>query len=215
MVAPVFAKALNFGASLIGALAGDLVKGFAPLAHEKIAERLGRHSSPAVAEQVATAMIDTVMAATGKSDPVAAVAAAKASPAVVQQAEDSALATLDRLAPLFDKLAQSDRQAWDAEESSRDAASRRAAAEPWDMTQALVYGAFAMIGVLILFVCGIATAQAWKGDIKPEVWAQVAGLIGFATGVGVTIYAFRFGSSRGNSVKDLVIGELARRPKGQ
>lgn len=215
MPAPLL-KAINFGASLIGALAGDLISGFAPLAQEKLAERLGKHSSPAVAEQVATAMIDTVKAATGRSDPIAAVAAAKASPAIVQQAEDSALATLDRLAPLLDKLAQGDRQAWDAEESSRDAAARRAAGDPNDqdayLTMAIVR---IVIGLLVVCAMLIATAMVTK---SPELNALIVFFTTIGGGVAAkfgTRYDHRYGSSRGNSVKDVVIGELARRPKGQ
>lgn len=198
--------------ALVGVLATSLIDAFSPLAREKVRKEIARHTdSPEVADQVAASVIETVKVATGKNDPIEAVALAKAAPVVMQQAEASALDTLDRLAPLLDKLAGWDKQAWDASEASQDAAARRAAEEPWDMARLLVLGAFALLGGLVLFVCGIATVQAWRGDIKAEVWAQVAGLIGFATGVGTTMFAYRFGTSRSSAAKDVVIAELQRR----
>lgn len=215
MVAPLILGALQFGGSLIGALAQTLVAGFAPLAQEKIAKELGRHTgSPQVAEQVATAMIETVKAATGKADPIEAVAAARSDPEVMQRAEDSALGTLDQLAPLLEKIAQWDQQAWAAEEASRDAASVRARSEEYDMTPILLIGAFVVLGLLILLVGGIVIAQVAKTD-SPDTatWSALTGLIGWATGTGTVIYAYRFGTTRSSAAKDVVIGELSRRSK--
>lgn len=206
-------KESPMGATFLWGLAQSLISVFAPLAREKITKEVGRHTSdPAVAEQMAGAIISKAQELTGHADPIDAVAAAKASPAMVQQIEADALDTLERLAPLLEKLAQWDRDAWRDNQASMDSAAKRASAEPWDMAQTLVVGMFALLGALILFVCVIAGVQAYKGDIKPEVWAQVAGLIGFATGVATTIYAYRFGTSRSSSAKDVVIGELSRRP---
>lgn len=199
---------------LLLALGSSLIDIFTPLAKEKITKEVARHTdNPAVAAQIATAAIDTAKAVTGLADPIEAVAAAKKDPAVMVKVEASALDQLAKLAPLLDKMHAQDKEAWAAEEASRDAAAKRAATDPWDMSQALVTGAFAIIGSLILFVCVIAGIQAYKGDIKAEVWAQIAGLIGFATGVGTTLYAYRFGTSRSSSAKDVVIGELSKRGK--
>jgi len=201
-------------APLLLTLGSALINAFTPLAAEKINKELGRHTDkPEVAEQVTSAIIETVKAATGKDDPIAAVAAAQADPAILQQAETSALDALTKLEPVLEKLHQMQQQSWAAEETSRDAAAKRASAEPWDMTKLLVGGALAMIGVLMLFICTIAVIQAVKGDIKPEVWAQIAGLMGLVGGVGTTIYGYRFGSSRNSAAKDVVIAELGRTRK--
>lgn len=203
---------LGAAAGPVGMLAGTLIEAFAPLAREKITKEVARHSdNPEVVSQVADGVLATAKMLTGKDDPLDAVVAVRNDPAALQQVEADALATLDRLAPLLDKMAQWDRETAQQHEASMDSAAKRAASEAWDMSKALVSGMFALLGLLILFVCGIAAAQAWKGDIKPEVWAQVAGLIGFATGVATTIYAYRFGTSRSSGAKDLVIGELSRR----
>lgn len=198
-------------APLIPILGAALVDIFAPLAKEKIQREISRHTdNPEVAAQVAAAAIETAKAVTGKADPIEAVAEVRKDPALVEQVQASALEELAKLAPVLDRLAELDRQGWQAEEESRAAAARRAADEPWDMTPWLVAGAFAVLGSLLLFVGAIAVVQAARGDIKPEVWAQIAGLIGFATGVGTTIYAYRFGTSKSSSAKDAVISTMAR-----
>lgn len=197
-------------APLLIPLAGALIDAFAPLATEKIKKVMGT-DNPAVAEQVASAIVDTAKALTGQVDPIQAVAAVQADPAKLEQVQGAALAKLSELAPLIDKLAEIDARDRQADEASRDAAARRAAAEPWDMTRTLVYGAFGMLALLILLVATVALIQLRGGAIASEVWAQVAGLIGFATGVGVTIYAYRFGTSKSSAAKDVVISTMADR----
>ena len=199
-------------APLLMTLGSALINAFTPLAAEKINKELARHTDkPEVAEQVTGAIIETVKAVTGKDDPIEAVAAAKADPSIMQQAETSALDALAKLEPMLEKLHVMQQQSWAAEEISRDAAAKRASTEPWDMSKTLVLGALGMIAALMLFIGGVAIVQAMKGDIKPEVWAQIAGLVGFVTGVGTTIYAYRFGSSRNSAAKDVVIAQMQQR----
>lgn len=205
--APATTEETTMAPWLIG-LAGTLIERFAPLAQEKLQREIGRHTGQEAAGQIAEAVIDTAKALTGKADPVEAIAAAKASPAIVAQIEESALDRLARMMPVLERLAQFDADEHTRVENSRRAAAERGSAEAWDMSRALVMGAFALIGVLVLFVGVVAIVQASKGDIKPEVWAQVAGLIGFATGVGTTIYAYRFGTSRSSAAKDVMVREL-------
>ena len=198
---------------ILSTLGSALIEVFTPLAAEKINKELMRHTDkPEVAEQVTNAIIATAKAATGKDDPIEAVADARKDPEIIAKIEESALDVLAKLEPVLTKVFQIEQQSWVAEEVSRKAAAERAKAEPWDMSKALVAGAFGLLGLLVVFVCGVAVAQVFKtGDVKPEVWAQVAGLIGFATGVGTTIYAYRFGTSRSSAAKDVVIGELTRK----
>lgn len=199
---------------IVAMLGASLIEAFAPLAKEKIQKEIGRHTkSPEVAEQVAEAVVETVKTATGKSDPIEAVAEARKDPTIIQRAEESALAKLEQMAPFLEKLHALERQEYLDEEASREAAAKRTAAEPWDMTRTLVYGALGMIGVLMLFIGTVAAIQAYKGDIKPEVWAQIAGLVGFITGVGTTLFTYRFGSSRSSAAKDLLITNLSKASK--
>jgi putative chitinase len=102
-------------------------------------------------------------------------------------------------------------------DASADAASVRAErdrAGEADMARPLVYGALGLIASLVLFTFGVAIAQiVLRQEASPttEVWAAITGLIGFATGVVTTLYAYRFGTSKGSGAKDILIGEMARR----
>ncbi len=209
-MAPLILGALNFGSTLVGALAQNLAASFAPLAQEKLTKELGRHtSSPQVAEQVATAMIETVKAATGKADPIEAVAAAKASPAVMQQAQDSALDTLDRLAPLLDKIAQWDESAWAAEEASRAAARQHNDGEQLLVNLSWLKLKFIhALSLAFISYSGWFVTTNWK-DLTPELRGAVITLMIIAGWNGVRDYWM--GSSRSSSAKDAVIGELSRR----
>jgi putative chitinase len=200
-------------------LAKTVIGLFSPLAQEKIEKEVGRHSdNPAVVAQITTAVMDKLQEATKQPTALSAVAAVtdprtSTPPEVIRVVEQATLAKLEELTPMFELLHKQDLEARAVDEQSRDAASKRAQAEGWDMSRLLVLGAFWMIGGLAFFVCIIAVVQAIRGDgtIKPEVWAQVAGLIGFATGVGTTIYAYRFGTSRSSAAKDVMIREITAR----
>lgn len=204
-------------------LAKTVIGLFSPLAQEKIEKEVGRHSNnPAVVNQITTAVMDKLQEVTKQPTVVSAVASVTdprtpPPPEVLRAVERAALAKLEELVPLFEMLHKQDLESRAVDEGSRNAASARAQADGWDMASLLVWGAFGLIGGLALFVCVIAIIQAIRGDgtIKPEVWAQVAGLIGFATGVGTTIYAYRFGTSRSSAAKDVTIREITARGSGR
>ncbi len=83
----------------------------------------------------------------------------------------------------------------------------------FDITVPLVYGALGVMGLLVMFVCAIIVVQVWKLPTHTpatEVWAALTGIIGWATGVGNTIFAFRFGSTRSSAAKDATISNIAR-----
>lgn len=207
MVAPLVAP-------LIGALASSLIDIFTPLAKEKITKEMARHTdNPQVADQIATNIVDTAKALTGKDDPIDAVAAAKAQPEIVQQVEASALETVERLAPLLDKLAQWDAQSWAAEEASRDAAQRRAQDDPNDQDPYLTKSIVQLTTGILLAGMVLAAALAYFGMRE-----QVAAVISLVTaGAGMifgkfgTRYDHRYGSSRGSAAKDVVMGALSGR----
>ena len=197
---------------LIG-LASSLIQAFAPLAREKVEREIARHTdNPAVAEQVATAVIDAAKSATGQADPIAAVAAVKADPAAQAVVQESTLDHLARMGPVLDRLAAMDAAEWGAEESSRTAAAARAAAERNDPAMLLTYASIGIVILLIVFVGAVAAVQIIKaGKADTEVWAALTGLIGWATAKSGSIYDYRFGTSRSSSAKDVIIGELSSR----
>lgn len=197
-------------------LAQSLITAFTPLAREKIEREVARHSdNPQVATQVATAVIETAKSMTGKADPIEAVAAAKADPEVVQQLEVDALAVLDRLAPVLDKVHQWDREAWAAEEASRQAAAERAANDPNDQDAYLTRAIVRMVvGILIGGAALTAVLAYLKVDVQVILGALLA-LVGAVGGKFQTRYDHRYGSSRGSGAKDIVIETLASRRPGE
>lgn len=206
----------TMGASLLWGLAASLINVFTPLAREKITKEVARHTdNPEVAQQVANDVVNAARTLTGKDDPIDAVAAARQDPVALRQIEDQCLATIDRLAPVLDKMAQWDAQAWDAEERSRDTAAKRAAAEGVDLAPMLanwaVKGMFAMIAVLATIV---VVQIIWSPDHKAaaELTTSLTALIMLAAAKVNTVFDYRFGSSRSSGAKDVVIGELSRRP---
>lgn len=191
-------------------LASSLIDAFTPLAKEKVTSALARHTdTPEAAAQIASSVIDAAKAATGLDDPLAAIVAAKADPVAMTNIESGTLDTLSALAPMLDKIAELDRGAWAAEESSRDAATARAAAEPNDqdtfltrsivlLTAGLLIGIGAMIGILAYLKVDAGTMIG--------LFATLAG--GVATKFS-TRYDHRYGSSRSSSAKDVVMGQIA------
>lgn len=147
-----------------------------------------------------------------------AIAKVKASPALVAKAEAEIEDWLAKVSPLVDKVAEFERAAWQASEESMDRAAARGASgsnDDW-MALALIGGMLAMAGVLILFILGIAVAQVWQsGTPSTEVWAAVTGLIGSVFGIAGGVFAYRFGTTRQSTAKDItsaaLAGELSRR----
>lgn len=196
--------------ALLFGLAQSLIGAMAPLATEKLTKEIERHTDkPEVAQQIATAIIDTAKAATGKDDAIEAVAAAKADPAAMAQVQASALDVLDRLAPLLDKMAQWDQASWAAEEASRAAARQHNDGEqllidlPW-----LKLKFIQVLSLVFVSYSGWFVTVNWK-DLTPELRGAVITLMVIAGWNGVRDYWM--GSSRSSSAKDAVIGELSRR----
>lgn len=192
-------------------LASSLIEAFTPLAKEKFTSVLERHVDTPEAAQIATSLIDAAKSATGIDDPLAAVVTAKADPVALTNVESNSLDKLSALTPVLDKLAALDRDAWAAEESSRDAATARAALEPNDqdtfltrsivlLTAGLLVGIGAMIGILAYLKVDTGTMIG--------LFATLAG--GVATKFS-TRYDHRYGSSRSSGAKDAILGQIAER----
>ena len=204
---------------LIGGLAAALIKGFQPLAQEKIAKEVARHTSnPETAKQVSTALTDGVVALaqqlTEKADPVEAVLVAKSNPAIMQQIEVGTMARLDELAPFLDKIHGYERDEWTASEDSMDRAAARVTAGGIDFGAILVWWSVAAGSVILVSLMALAGVYAWKGSALPEmlltlIVQTVTGILGFIA----LLFAYRFGTSRSSGAKDELVAQLAsRRP---
>lgn len=198
-------------------LAGSLIDVFKPLIKEKVSKEMDRHvGNPEISGQLANNLIEAAQRATGKADPIEAVAAARADPAAMTKVEESALEHLQRMAPLLDKLQSMDRERWAADEASRDAASRRAVGDPNDQDRFLTRAIVSiMIGLLITvgLLIGVLAWLQVDSNIIAGLAALFTTLAGGVAGKFSTRFDHRYGSSSGSVAKDAVIHELRRERK--
>ncbi len=170
-------------------------------------------ASPDIVQSFAQTVIGKVQELTGKADPVQAVAAITADPKpeLVQQVQETALDHLDKLMPVLDKLDEYDQRARADEVTARDAASKRAAIDKWDMTPWLVWFAGATATALVIALTAALIYQAiWKDDINTALVGLAGPLLAISMGVWREVFAYRFASTPDSAAKDAVIGELAK-----
>lgn len=205
---------------LLMGLAQLVIGMFQPLAQEKLTAEIGRHTDkPEVAEQLATNIIESVKTVTGIADPVAAVAAVKDQPTLVQQVQESALEQLAKLAPMLQQLSALDQAQWQRDEDSRRLADERSRADPDAQHQHTIDLLLTksilqlFVGLLLVIVGLMALMIVFKVDST-----LIAGLMGlFTTLAGVasgkfgTRFDHKYGSSSGSLAKDAVIDTLSRR----
>jgi hypothetical protein len=199
---------------LLTGLAYNLIEMFAPIARDKIKKELTRHSdNPEVVEQITTNVIEAAKAVTKQDNPVVAVSEVIKAPELVTQVEEDSSDRLDAMIPLLDKLFEMDKATWSAEEASRDAAAARGGVmEDRDVGRLLIVGALVVMALLIAMIGAIVIIEMFRrpnGEASTQSWAALMGIIGTVTGVVVTIYSYRFGSSKTSSAKDVIIDKLS------
>ena len=200
------------GKTFLGGLASGLIDAFTPLAKEKVTKELERHGADsAAATQIVGAVVDAAKAATGLANPAAAVVEAGKAPEAVQRVEADTLDTIDRLAPVLDKMHQWDKDAWAATEASRDAAARRAANDPNDQDKYLTKSIVQLMVAMVFGLMGLSVALKWLGFDIGSIVGTLLTLVGFVGREFSTRYQHRYGTSSSSSAKDVVIGELSRR----
>lgn len=217
--APVIA-AFNPIAGLIAGLAGSLIQAFAPLAQEKLTKELARHTDhPEVAAQVAATIVQAAQTATGQADPIAAVVAAKADPVVMQAVQVQALAKVDEIAPLLDRIADYSQRAGEANEARVTAAAVRRKASPADARLAVFLGRsdVAMVSVVALAL-GVAlvvqTCLSPAHTPDATLMTLFSGVVGVILGNWGQVHNAEFGPRQDDRAVDAASAELAaRRPK--
>ena len=180
-------------APLLMGLAGTLIDVFKPLVKEKFTKEMARHTDkPEVAEQIAVSLIESARALTGKSDPVAAVAAAREDPAVIAKLESSALADLDKMLPLLERLNA-------MEQSNISSAREYNAAEPLFIDTPWVKLRFVhVLSLAFVSFSGWFATTHWE-SLAPELHGAVITLMVIAGWNGVRDYWM--GSSSGSEQK--------------
>lgn len=209
------AAASNPLAGLAIGLVKSLITGMAPLAQEKITKEMARHTDDATAASFANTVMGIVQQATGKSDPIEAVVAAKSDPAIMETVQAQTLVEIDKLAPLLDKVQTFQNAEWSATEDSMDRAAGRAAATAagtFDMSKPLVLWALGAATIILIGLMAAMVLYAVKGIALPEmlltlIVQTVTGILGFVA----LLFAFRYGSSRSSGAKDELVAQLAAR----
>jgi hypothetical protein len=151
--------------------------------------------------------IDDVLAA------AEAVAIVKNDAALRAKAEMAVLDYLEKLGPLIDKVAALEKESWAAEESSRDAAMRRAQQDTVDLGKPIAM--YVLIGFAVVMIGLLAALlfYIWRnpGDPPdPTLVSLLAGAVGVIISKLNTIVDYRFGSSRGSAAKDIMMQEMSR-----
>lgn len=184
-------------------LAGLLVGAFGPLIKAKAEKALGSD----VGGQLADNLLDLTKAATGKTDPLEAVAVARQQPEIVSKLEQSAADWLSQLGPVLDKLHAYESAAWAAEEASRNAAADRG--EKMDASGFWHSAQFWIAAFILANVSGVVFTVLYRDSFSSDMQSFVIGAI---VGSALTaIISYFFGSSRSSAAKDVVIGQLAER----
>ena len=208
---------------LIGGLASVLIKGFAPLAQDKITQAVARHTNAETAQQVSTVLtsgvVELAQKLTGRDDPLEATIAARGDPAVMKQLEQQTLETLDKIGVFIDKIAAYEQQAFDRAEASMNAAVVRQNSSAENRQLALLTGrvtAWGLVGVtaILLGMCVVQLA------ISKSIDGTVATLAGGALAVLYQnvgqVFNFLFGQSPESRAALTAQAELdARRPRAQ
>lgn len=201
---------------IIAALAGAVIDMFS----NKMQKEIGRHTDPAAAEQITKTIVDAAKASTGIQEPTAALAEVVAkgpeNPVLVQQVEAYTAESLEKMAPMLERMVK-----WEKEAAERDAAEREAAsarnlrevtAGGFDMTKHLVLDSLFGVNVLIIIVAAVAVVQAIKsGKVDTEIWAAFTGLIGWRTAKAGTLYDYRFGGTTRTTASQIVADEITRK----
>ena len=209
---------VNPGAGLGIGLLNTLIKGFAPLAQEKVTKELARHTDQATATTLANTIIGLVQDATGKVDPIEAVVTAKSDPAIMAHIEQQTLLEVDKLAPLLDKINQYEQAEFDRGEASMGAAGQRQVDNPQNAQIALFLSRTVVVMVgLVGFGLGLALLVQiyFTDDHKPDptLITLLASVIGAIVSNWGQVFNFIFGSNPSSKAKDTTIAELvARRP---
>jgi muramidase (phage lysozyme) len=211
----------DMGAGLLMALVQSVISGFAPLAQQKMSDALAKHGGdPTAAGAIMNGVLSAVASAAGtspqvlQSDPKAAIAAVNTvqnDSAKLQQVEQDSLASLDKLAPVLDKLHQYSKDEWAAEEASRDAGSARAQIDGTPDQDRLITVSLISLVMLIIVALGAGMGMLIVYD-RPygEFLSLFSGAVGVILGKYGTRVDYRYGSSRSSAGKDETIKQMSK-----
>ena len=217
--------------ALILGLAQSIFSMFAPLAQQKIAKELERHTDEGTATTISQGVIDKIVALTNPANPTEAIQAAKTDSsvaiqavaraqqdaAIIAKAQDYTMEALDKMAPMLDRMAERDKETWQADIASADAAGMRGRQDPWDIAKFVVIGVGALVFLIdaaLVAMMIIQTVRTADGEISSTLVAFAGPLLMASIMWFGTIVAYRFGekrSSSANEASNAIIAQYARR----
>lgn len=176
---------------------------FAPLIRAKLDKALGSD----VGKPLADNLLAMAQTATGKTDPLEAVAVARQDPAIVAKLQQASEDWLSQVTPLMDKIDAYERGAWAASEDSMD----RAAARGARMQEAGLSRnpQFIVAAFIMCMVAGVVFTVLYRDTFSTDMQSFVIGAI--VGGALTAVISYFFGTSRSSSAKDATINELAQR----
>ena len=131
---------------------------------------------------------------------IAAVSTVQADATKLAAVEDAALAHLNAVGPLIDKMAQMDRELWKAQNEGKQVVSSIAIEEHraglWDMTRTLVTAAAAIALGGTAFFLGAILYQSVQGKIDTVLVALAGPLLAIAFGGWRSVLDYRFDGTK-------------------
>lgn len=176
---------------------------FGPLIRSKLDKALGSD----VGKPLADNLLALAQSATGKSDPLEAIAVARQSPEITSKLERAAEDWLSQMTPLLDRLDAYERGAWAASEDSLDRASARG--ERMQEGGLLTNPQFIIASFIMAMVAGVVFTVLSRDSFSTDMQSFVIGAI--VGGALTAVISFFFGTSRSSAAKDVVISEMAAR----
>ena len=205
---PVTPKEKPMFAGLLGNLLMSVIGGFAQSKQvASVIDKAGP-AAPAV-----TALLNTILSqvaaqagtttAAMQADnkvAIAAVSTVQADATKLAAVEDAALAHLNAVGPLIDKMAQMDRELWKAQNEGKQVVSSIAIEEHraglWDMTRTLVTAAAAIALGGTAFFLGAILYQSVQGKIDTVLVALAGPLLAIAFGGWRSVLDYRFDGTK-------------------
>lgn len=179
---------------------------FAPLIRAKLDKALGSD----VGKPLADNLLAMAQTATGKSDPLEAVAIARQSPEITAKLEQAASDWLAQMAPILDKAMQYDQALWAAQQSGRESAAKVAQGERWDMTPYLVAFAGAATTACSITLLGAIVYQSIAKTIDPVLLGLAGPLLAITFAAWKSIFDYRFDGTKESSAQTKAITEAVR-----
>ncbi len=172
----------------------------------------------------ATDMMGMVLQAAGvnpkqatDTQKVQATMAVISDPVKLKSVEDKALARLEKVTPLFDKLTAIDKQTADLAMAGRDAAAQRGLIDRWDMTKTIVTSSEGLAYLAIMLGSGLIAWALYrdKWEVALSILAVVASWVTSTLKSRGQIFDYRFDGTPQSNASNAINAELARKPAAE